>query len=77
VYSVNGSTENVGRPIKLPSGATIRVNRDGTFKFDPRTGYDFLTKPGSGSADRVTYSLIDNRGAKSPEILSMFMVKKL
>lgn len=77
VYSVDGSTANVGRKIKLPSEATIIVSSNGDFIYDPTPGFKFLDKPGSASADRVTYSLIDNRGAKSPEVLSMFMVSNV
>lgn len=76
VFSVNGSTSNVGAEVELPSGASVRIDDNGDFLYDPRSGYEFLVEPGSSSADRVTYSLIDSRGAKSPEILSMFMVKK-
>ncbi|MEF8723422.1 MAG: TIR domain-containing protein [Candidatus Accumulibacter delftensis] len=74
VYSVEGSKDNVGKPLVLPSGATVIVESNGNFSYNPRTGYSFLTKPGSSSADSLTYSIVDERGAKSTEIQSMFMV---
>jgi hypothetical protein len=76
VFSVNGSTKNVGKDVVLESGASITLEESGDFHFDPRKGFKFLTKSGSSSADRVTYSIIDSRGARSLEVLSMFSVKK-
>ena len=76
VYSVNGSTKYVDKKIILESGSSIVLKENGDFHFDPRVGFKFLTKTGSSSADRVTYSIIDDQGATSPEVLSIFSVKK-
>jgi len=74
VHSVQGSVENVGQEIYLESGSKIVIESTGEFYFDPREGFKFLTEPGSSSADRVTYSIIDSKGGVSGEVLSMFSV---
>jgi hypothetical protein len=65
VSQVNGSAANVGQTITLASGATIKLNADGTFTYDPNHKFDTLTSPSGGetgasntsAADSFTYTL--------------------
>lgn len=76
VHSINGSTDYVQKKISLPSGATLTVSKDGDFSYDPRKGFGFLTIPGSSSADRVEYQIIDTKGKVSKTALALFAVIK-
>lgn len=51
VTAVNGSTQAVGQTITLRSGATFKVNSDGSFTFDPRGATYSLPAAGSGAAN--------------------------
>jgi Ca2+-binding RTX toxin-like protein len=62
ISAVNGSGANVGTTIVLASGASLTVNANGTFDYDPGTA--FLPTPTSGSGasntpahDSFTYTL--------------------
>ncbi|HZF96411.1 MAG TPA: Ig-like domain-containing protein, partial [Allosphingosinicella sp.] len=68
VAAVNGLAANVGQTIQLASGALLRVNADGTFRYDPNGVFDALAGRGSGASnvrgeDRFTYTLRDGTTA--------------
>jgi VCBS repeat-containing protein len=62
VSAVNGSAAAVGQTITLLSGATLRLNADGSFSYDPSGNLGYLTEAGSGAVnisttDGFTYTL--------------------
>jgi len=65
VYSVNGSTENVGSLIGLSGGQTVTVNENGDFVVtsDP-ANFQYLWD-GAGTGNSFTYQLIDAHGGIS------------
>ena len=58
VASVNGAAANVGEEITLASGATLRVNADGTFEYDPNGAFDGLSSSESAT-DSFAYTASD------------------
>ncbi|HEY0311187.1 MAG TPA: tandem-95 repeat protein [Allosphingosinicella sp.] len=71
VATVNGSAANVGQTIVLASGATLKLNADGTFTYNPNHQFDTLTSPAGGESgasntsatDHFTYTLVGGNGA--------------
>lgn len=53
---VNGSPDDIGHQITLPSGALLTINADGTFSYDPNHAFDSLTGSAT-TTDSFTYSL--------------------
>ena len=51
VSAVNGQAGNVGVTIVLASGATLIVNSDGTYSYNPNGEFDDLTDGSSGAAN--------------------------
>lgn len=51
ISHVNGSSGNLGTPIVLQSGATVTVNADGTYSYDPNGKYTKLTDSSSGAVN--------------------------
>jgi hypothetical protein len=58
VYSVNGSTSNVGTWIDLPSGARLYVYSTGGFIYDPNGAFWDL-QDGAPDSDSFTYTAYD------------------
>jgi VCBS repeat-containing protein len=61
IAAVNGDSAFVGQQLTLASGALLRVNADGTFRYDPNHAFDSLTQA-SGAVnqsafDSFTYTL--------------------
>ncbi len=54
VTHVNGEAADVGVPITLPSGASLTLNADGTFSYDPSGGFESVPFVGSGAIDTQT-----------------------
>ncbi|QDV70163.1 Bifunctional hemolysin/adenylate cyclase precursor [Rosistilla carotiformis] len=61
VTQINGQAFASGHVFALPSGATIQMFSDGTFRFDPGTAFDHL---GSGEqvTDSFSYQISDFHG---------------
>ncbi len=63
VQAVNGNSEDVGRQITLASGATLKLDADGRFDYDPRSSTT-LNALGNGQTamDSFTYTVTDGNG---------------
>jgi len=61
ITSVNGDAGSVGTSLTLPSGATLTVEADGAYTYDPRGALDAL-RPGNDTTDTVRYTVSDGRG---------------
>ncbi|QRF68045.1 beta strand repeat-containing protein [Ponticoccus alexandrii] len=62
VTEVNGNAASVGTPILLASGASLTLNANGTFSYDPNGQFDALPAAGSGASnltgtDSFTYTI--------------------
>lgn len=64
IESVNGDPAAVNTAITLASGARLRVNRDGTFRYDPSGAFDRLP-PGSSARETFSYEMSDPDGGRS------------
>ncbi|MCA9249041.1 MAG: VCBS domain-containing protein, partial [Planctomycetales bacterium] len=63
VSAVNGNQADVGQPIVLPSGATLKVSADGSFNYDPSTSSTLNALPaGAPANDSFTYTISDGHG---------------
>jgi hypothetical protein len=68
ISAVNGSGANIGVPVVLQSGATVTVNSDGSYSYDPNGKYTKLTDNTSGAVntsatiDSFTYTLTGGTG---------------
>ncbi|MEA3002803.1 MAG: hypothetical protein QOH81_1591, partial [Sphingomonadales bacterium] len=68
ITAINGSAAAVGQQIVLPSGATLIVNADGSFTYNPNGAFDSLVPSSSGASntfgtDSFTYSTTGGGGA--------------
>jgi uncharacterized repeat protein (TIGR01451 family) len=64
VVSINRDPTAVGQQVRLPSGALVTVNPDGSFTYDPNGVFDNLA-PGTTGTDSFTYAVTDPHGAVS------------
>lgn len=58
VSAVDGIAGDVGQAVTLASGATLTVNSDGTFDYDPNGAFDGLSN-GQTDTDTFTYTIDD------------------
>ncbi len=67
VAMVNGAAGNVGQAITLGSGATLTVNADGTFTYDPTTSTQLQALRPSDPVfnDTFTYAITDGANAST------------
>ena len=72
VVEINGRAVDVDQTITLGSGATLRIEPDGTFSFDPSTSnlYDELSA-GDVETELVSFTLRDDYGADAVAYLSI------
>ncbi len=70
VSAVNGLAGNIGHPITLASGATVVVNPDGRFVYDPNHAFDSL-KAGQTGTDSFTYTISDGFGHTSSATVTL------
>lgn len=67
VGAVNGSEANVGETITLASGATVQVNANGNYTYNPNGQFDHLTGVSGGAnstaQDSFTYTLTNGTTA--------------
>lgn len=61
IYAIDGLTGNVGQTLSLGSGATLRVDADGTFNYDATTALDHL-RDGETVVETVRYTLWAGKG---------------
>jgi hypothetical protein len=73
VSAVNGSADNVGKTIKLDSGALLTVNADGSFNYDPNKSFEHLGN-GQEATDSFTYVAGDSQGAVSDPATVKFTI---
>src|SRR5439155_24444892 len=72
VSAVNDDPLAVGSPITLASGATLTVNGDGTFTYDPTTSATLnALAAGDSTTDSFTYTIADPYGATSTATVTM------
>jgi phospholipase/lecithinase/hemolysin len=58
VTHINGQTVAIGQPIALPSGATLTMQADGSFAYDPSTSPTLGALPqGTSANDAFTYAV--------------------
>ncbi|MCB1332837.1 MAG: cadherin-like domain-containing protein [Roseivivax sp.] len=74
IHTVDGQPAVFGVPITLSSGATLVLQANGDFVFDPRGAFDFVPEGGQ-SADGIWYTVIDSKGAVSNEVRADFSVQ--
>ncbi len=73
VSRVEGSAANVGNLIVLASGATLILNADGSFSYDPRQAFDGLD-PSAHPTDSFTYTVSDPAGHESTTTVTITVV---
>jgi hypothetical protein len=62
VTQVNGQAASVNQLLTLPSGALLRVNSNGSFRYDPHGGFASLAL-GATATEAFTYEVSDREGA--------------
>ncbi|MCA9061536.1 MAG: right-handed parallel beta-helix repeat-containing protein [Planctomycetaceae bacterium] len=72
VTAVNGASAAVGATITLASGATLRVNADGSYTYDPNGAFGFLLA-GQTTTDSFAYSVTDTHGGTSDGTVTITM----
>ncbi|GGK70080.1 Ig-like domain-containing protein [Amphritea balenae] len=73
VHSVNGSTLSIGSLLTLDSGALLLVNADGSYSYNPNKQFETLSD-GESVTDNFTYSVVDEHGAISEDVISSVTV---
>ncbi|WP_226700156.1 Ig-like domain-containing protein [Qipengyuania gaetbuli] len=64
VAAVNGDAAAVGQAITLASGATLKVEADGSYVYDPNSAFDTLPL-GQTTDDSFSYTIDDGQGGRS------------
>ncbi|MGD9591224.1 MAG: Ig-like domain-containing protein [Candidatus Berkiella sp.] len=70
VSAVNGVGNNVGNSFALPSGADLQLNADGSYSYDPRVAFNYLSV-GESTTDLITYTMQDAEGLTSDATLTI------
>jgi len=70
VVEVNGVSASVGTAITLASGATLTVNANGAFSYDPNGVFEGLAVGASG-ADSFAYTIDDGHGLTDTATVSL------
>ncbi|MBS0287872.1 MAG: cadherin-like domain-containing protein [Proteobacteria bacterium] len=70
VSAVNGAANAVGAVITLPSGATLQLNANGSYNYDPRVAFNYLAV-GASASDNINYTMHDAEGLASTAQLSI------
>ena len=68
VSAVNGAAGDIGNPIILASGATLTLNADGSYVYDPSTITNIETHPVGTIADGFTYTATDGASTSSATV---------
>ena len=64
VAAVNGATTAVGNTVTLATGALLRVNADGRWRYDPNRAFESLGT-GQSAIDGFTYIVADGAGGSA------------
>ena len=72
VTQVNGQAANVNTAITLASGATLRVNGNGSFSYNPRGHFDQL-RSGETATETFTYEVSDREGATASATVTIII----
>ena len=70
VTSVNGESGNVGEEITLPSGASITLQEDGSYTYDPAGDFESLPH-GESASDTFEYTVSDGNGGTLMSTLTL------
>ncbi len=70
VTQVNSAAASVGQTITLASGATLRLNADGSFDYDPNGAFEALGV-GASALDGFTYTISDGNGGSDEGAVSV------
>ncbi len=70
VVSVFGQANSVGSDVGIGNGATIRIDADGSFKFDPNGAFDSLAAGETSTVD-VDYAIADPDGGTAASVLTI------
>jgi VCBS repeat-containing protein len=70
VTQVNGAAASVGQTVTLASGATLRLNADGSFDYDPNGAFEALGV-GASALDGFTYTISDGNGGSDQGAVSV------
>ncbi len=72
VSAINGNAALVGESFTTASGATLQVNADGTFTFDPTTSADYQAlETGALLSETFTYTVSDGKGGTSTATVTL------
>ena len=72
VDTMNGSSDNVGQEITLPSGALVTLTSDGTYTFDPNGQFESLNDSETAS-ETFQYSITDGFGGTAGATVSIII----
>src|SRR5439155_18534031 len=64
VVAVNGQAAAVGQPLALSSGTMLRLQADGSYRFNPNGKFESL-RAGESAAESFTYTMADGAGTTS------------
>ena len=70
VTSVNGESGNVGEEITLPSGASVTLQEDGSYTYDPAGDFESLPH-GESASDTFEYTVSDGNGGTLMSTLTL------
>src|SRR5205814_1016245 len=70
VAAVNDQTADIGTLVVLPSGARLRMQADGSFRYDPNGRFESL-RAGQTAGDSFTYTMADRQGATSSAAMTI------
>jgi len=70
VTQVNGNAANVGTAIAGSHGGTFTLNADGSYSFDPGSGFQHLNA-GEKIYSSITYTVSDGEGGTSSAVLTV------
>ncbi len=72
VTELNGDAAAIGSATVLSSGASVTLNADGTFTYDPGTAFASLTS-GQSALDSFSYTVDDGAGASTTAVLEILV----
>ncbi|MGB0903299.1 MAG: beta strand repeat-containing protein, partial [Mangrovicoccus sp.] len=73
VTAINGQAADIGQQVTLVSGATVTLNADGTFDYDPRTAHNDLNANSPSRLDGFSYEVTDQAGRSSQASVEIYV----
>ncbi len=73
VTHLNGNASAIGVPTAIASGATVTLNADGSFTYNPGTAFDSLAA-GATASDSFTYTISDGNGGTETALARIVIV---